>query len=148
MKKDIPITAFKCKKCGRIHYPYHDRCLDCKGRQFEPIKPQGNARLLTYSAIFNLPWGFDQRFLIIGVAEFENKVKAMGQIKADSVDRLQLGAGPRPVRRGRVWAEVRADRIGSGRLDSGHGLGRFAQAVSANNRIYRCPRNGNTSIHG
>jgi len=91
MKNEIPITAFKCKKCGRIHYPYHDRCLDCKNREFEPIKPQGNARLLTYTVIYNLPWGFDQRFLIIGVAEFENKIKAMGQIKADSADDFKLG---------------------------------------------------------
>ena len=59
--------------------------------RFEQIKPQGNAKLLTYTSIFNLPWGFDQRFLIIGVAEFENKIKAMGQIKADSVDQLKLG---------------------------------------------------------
>ena len=47
MKKEIAITAYKCKKCGKIHYPYHDRCLACKGREFEQIKPQGNARLLT-----------------------------------------------------------------------------------------------------
>ncbi|MRR52707.1 MAG: hypothetical protein EG825_17690, partial [Rhodocyclaceae bacterium] len=82
-KNEIPITAYQCKKCGRIHYPFHDRCLDCKGREFEPIAPQGEAKLLTFTAIYNLPWGFDQRYLIIGVAEFENKVKAMGQIKVD-----------------------------------------------------------------
>jgi uncharacterized OB-fold protein len=91
MKKEIAITAFQCKKCGRIHYPYHDRCLDCKGREFERIKPQGNATLLTYTVIYNLPWGFDQRFLILGVAEFENKVRAMGQIKVESIDQLTLG---------------------------------------------------------
>ena len=96
MKKDIAITAFKCKKCGRIHYPFHDRCLDCKGRDFEPVRPQGNTRLLTYTVIYNLPWGFDQRYLILGVAEFENKVSAMGQIKADSVDHLKVGMKVKP----------------------------------------------------
>jgi uncharacterized OB-fold protein len=55
------------------------------------VEPTGNAKLLTYTAIFNLPWGFDQRYLIIGVAEFENKIKAMGQIKVDSVDKLKIG---------------------------------------------------------
>lgn len=89
--KPIAITAYKCKKCGRIHYPFHDRCLDCKGREFEQIKPQGNARLLTFTTIYNLPWGFDQRYLVIGVAEFENGVKAMGQIKADSDTLLHTG---------------------------------------------------------
>jgi uncharacterized OB-fold protein len=91
MKKDLAIMAFKCKNCDKIHYPYHDRCLACRHREFEEIKPSGNAKLLTYTAIFNLPWGFDQRFLIIGVAEFENQVKAMGQIKVDSVDQLKVG---------------------------------------------------------
>jgi hypothetical protein len=94
MKKEIPITAYKCKKCGKLHYPFHDRCLSCKGREFE--------QLLTYTAIFNLPWGFDQRFLIIGVAEFENKIRAMGQIKAESVDQLKLGMKVKPS-----WEPIR-----------------------------------------
>ena len=102
MKKEIAITAFKCKKCGRIHYPFHDRCLDCKGREFEQIKPRVYAKLLTYTVIYNQPWGFDQRFLIIGIAEFENKVKAMGQIKTDSIDGLKLGMIVRPS-----WEPVR-----------------------------------------
>jgi scaffold protein (connect acetoacetyl-CoA thiolase and HMG-CoA synthase) len=91
MRKQIDITAYKCKKCGKIHYPYHDRCLVCKGREFEVIRPQGDAKLLAYTAIFNLPWGFDQRFLIIGIGEFENNVKAMGHIRVDSVDELKRG---------------------------------------------------------
>ncbi len=102
MRKEIAITAYKCKKCGRVHYPFHDRCLDCRGREFEAIRPQGEVRLLAYTAIFNLPWGFDQRFLIIGIAEFENKVRAMGQIRTESIDLLKEGmrlkAGWEPVR--------------------------------------------------
>jgi uncharacterized OB-fold protein len=89
--KEIAIRAYRCKKCGKVHYPFHDRCMACKGREFEVIKPQGKARLLTYTQIFNLPWGFDQRFLIIGVAEFEDGVKAMGQVIANSVDELKIG---------------------------------------------------------
>ena len=89
--KKIAITAYQCSKCGRIHYPFHDRCLSCKNREFDPIKPEGNVKLLTFTAIYNLPWGFDQRFLVIGIAEFENGIKAMGQIKADPADQLQIG---------------------------------------------------------
>ena len=103
MNKEIAITAYKCKKCGKLHYPYHDRCLECRGREFEKIKPQGNAKLLTYTSIFNLPWGFDQRYLVIGVAEFDNKVKAMGQIKVDSVDQLKVGMKVKPT-----WEPVRS----------------------------------------
>jgi len=87
----IKITAYKCKKCGRVHYPKHERCLSCKHREFEEIKPEGNTTLLTFTQIFNLPWGFDERFLIIGVAQFENGVKAMGQIKAEDAADLQIG---------------------------------------------------------
>jgi uncharacterized OB-fold protein len=100
--KEIELIAYQCKKCGKVHYPFHDRCLECKGREFEKIKPQGNAKLITFTQIFNLPWGFDERFLIIGVAEFENGVKAMGQIKADSIDGLKLGMTLKPS-----WEPVR-----------------------------------------
>ncbi len=100
--KDIPLVAFKCKSCGKLHFPFHDRCLACKGREFDTVRPQGRAKLLTFTQIFNLPWGFDQRFLFIGVAEFENGVKAMGQIQATSVDELKLGMWLQPR-----WAPVR-----------------------------------------
>lgn len=100
--KEIAITAFKCKKCGKIHYPFHDRCLACKGRDFEAIKPAGNARLLTFSRIYNLPWGFDQRYLTIGIAEFENGVRAMGQIKVDEQYPLMMGMVMKPS-----WEPVR-----------------------------------------
>lgn len=100
--KEIAIVAYQCKKCGKIHNPFHDRCLACKGREFETIKPQGSARLITYTQIFNLPWGFDQRFLIIGIAEFENGVKAMGQVKAEGIDQLHTGMLVQPG-----WEPVR-----------------------------------------
>jgi hypothetical protein len=96
------IVAYRCKKCGKVHYPFHDRCLNCKSRDFEEIKPEGQAKLLTATQIFNLPWGFDQRFLIIGVAEFENGVRAMGQIKGESVNELESGALLKPS-----WEPVR-----------------------------------------
>jgi uncharacterized OB-fold protein len=102
MKMEIAITAYRCKKCGRLHYPFHDRCLDCRGREFEQVKPEGEAKLLAYTAIYNLPWGFDQRYLIIGIAEFANKIKAMGQIRVESVEQLKRGlkmtASWQPVR--------------------------------------------------
>lgn len=102
MKKEIPIIAYKCKKCGRIHYPFHDRCLTCKSREFEKIHPEGEAKLLTFTTIYNLPWGFDLRYLVIGVAEFDNKVKAMGQITVDSPEKLKIGMKVHPT-----WDVVR-----------------------------------------
>jgi hypothetical protein len=102
MKKEIAITAFKCKKCGKLHYPFHDRCLECKGREFEKVKPQGKVKILTFTRIYNLPWGFDQRYLTIGVVEFENGVRAMGQIHVDESYPLKIGMTLEPS-----WAPVR-----------------------------------------
>ncbi len=100
--KEIAITAYKCKKCGKLHYPYHNRCLECKSREFETVKPKGNASLLTFTVIYNLPWGFDERYLVIGVAEFENHIKAMGQIKVDSIEKLKVGMKVKPS-----WEPIR-----------------------------------------
>lgn len=91
MKNQLGINAYQCKKCGKIHYPYHDRCLNCKNREFENLEPEGDPKLLTYTQIFNLPWGFDVRYLVIGVVEFSNKIKAMGQIRVESLDDLTIG---------------------------------------------------------
>ena len=102
MKKEIAILAYKCKKCGKLHYPFHDRCMDCKGREFDPVKPEGKVKLLTFTRIYNLPWGFDQRYLIIGVGEFENGVKAMGRIDVDESYPLATGMLLQPT-----WAPVR-----------------------------------------
>lgn len=102
MKKEIGIVAYRCKKCGKLHYPFHDRCLACKNREFETVKPEGNTKLLTFTRIYNLPWGFDERYLTIGVVEFENGVRAMGQIDADENYDLKIGMTLRPT-----WAPVR-----------------------------------------
>jgi uncharacterized OB-fold protein len=96
------IKAFRCASCGRTHYPYHDRCLNCRGRDFETIEAEGNARLLTFTQLFALPWGFDQQFLFLGVVEFENGVRALGQIKAESLDELSIGMWMKPS-----WEPVR-----------------------------------------
>ena len=81
---NIPgVTGHKCKACGYVMYPSHLRCLHCGGREFEEIEPGDRGKLVTYTEIFNLPWGIDERSRTIGIVEFEDGVKAMGQIKAD-----------------------------------------------------------------
>lgn len=111
MNETLPLIARRCKACGRIHYPIHDRCLQCKGREFEEFRPEGSARLLTYTAIFNLPSGFEQPYLILGVAEFANRVRALGQVRANSVDQLRVGMSVRAA-----WGAIRGhlDRIVEG----------------------------------
>ena len=93
------LVAFKCKKCGEIMYPKHARCLNCKGRDFEPIEAKGDAKLITYTDNCTLPWGIDERCRLLGIVEFENKVKAMGWVKAaDPKIGMKLKAKWEPVR--------------------------------------------------
>ncbi|MGD8997799.1 MAG: OB-fold domain-containing protein [Anaerolineae bacterium] len=81
---DIPgVTGHKCTSCGYVMNPSHFRCLHCGGREFEEIEPGQTGKLVTYTEIFNLPWGIDERSRTIGIVEFEDGVKAMGQIKAE-----------------------------------------------------------------
>jgi len=91
MMSDLKITAYQCKQCGRIHYPLHERCIDCLATEFEEVHPEGDAKLLAFTEIYNLPWGFDVRTLKIGVVEFANKVRAMGQIHVDDFSKLKTG---------------------------------------------------------
>jgi len=77
------ITAYQCVNCQHIMYPHHYSCLNCNGREFEEIHPSGNAKLLTYTIVNELPWGIDERGRVLGVVEFENGVKALGLIEAN-----------------------------------------------------------------
>jgi uncharacterized OB-fold protein len=78
-------TAFKCKKCGRLTYPKRAVCLRCGNREFEQINPGEKCTLLTFTDIYQLPWGMNELFVTIGVCEFESGVKAMGRLTTSKV---------------------------------------------------------------
>jgi uncharacterized OB-fold protein len=78
------ITAYKCKSCGLVMYPHHFRCLQCHKREFEEITPSEKGKLLTFTIVEQLPWGIDERGRVLGVVEFDNGVKALGVVLAES----------------------------------------------------------------
>ncbi len=87
------ITAYKCRECAHVMYPYHYRCTHCGGRAFDEIAPSDEAKLLTFTIIEQLPWGFDERGRVLGVIEFTNKVRAMAQIAIDAdTETITIGA--------------------------------------------------------
>jgi len=100
--KNGKIMGTKCKQCGTVTFPPRADCEKCMESDWEFIQYGGKAKLVTFTQIFNLPWGFDQRFLVIGIGEFENGVKAMGQIAVDSIAGLTLGLEMQPT-----WDVVR-----------------------------------------
>jgi uncharacterized OB-fold protein len=97
---DMPgVTAYKCRNCGYVMYPRHVRCLNCGGREFEEIETGEKGKLVTFTEVFNLPWGIDERVRTIGIVELEGAVKAMGQIKAEKPRiGMKLKASWGPVR--------------------------------------------------
>ena len=93
------LVAYKCKSCDLVMNPRHFRCLNCNGRDFKEITPAGECKLLTYTDIWNLPWGIDERARILGVVEFKNGVKAMGWLKVTEARLgMKLEASWEPVR--------------------------------------------------
>ena len=92
-------TAYRCKACGLVMFPRHSRCLHCGGREFEESELAEKGELLTYTDIWSLPWGIDERSRLIGIVQLENGVKAMGLLKTEEPRLgMKLKASWKPVR--------------------------------------------------
>jgi uncharacterized OB-fold protein len=90
MIKEEKIQWKKCENCGFIQHKSHLRCLNCKNKKFEIIKASGDAKLLTFTILKAPPAEFrDKDSYAIGVVEFENSIKALGQITVD--ENLKVG---------------------------------------------------------
>lgn len=76
------MTGLRCRYCGKLMYPKHERCLNCKGSEFDEINLGDECNLITYTKLYALPKGIDTLPLTLGIVEFSNKVRAMGQIMA------------------------------------------------------------------
>ncbi|MEM2878155.1 MAG: OB-fold domain-containing protein [Candidatus Hadarchaeales archaeon] len=91
--------AYRCKRCGAIYYPKRARCAKCKFRDFDEIELGGSCTVVTYTKLYAIPRGIDRVPLVLGIVEFENGVRAFGQIRAENVE---IGMRLRPV-----WGKLR-----------------------------------------
>lgn len=57
--------------------------------------------LLTFTWVYTLPWGFDARYQIIGVGEFEDGVQGIGRINVGESCPLKTWITLKPV-----WAKL------------------------------------------
>jgi uncharacterized OB-fold protein len=72
----------KCENCGMIQHPTHIRCVKCKNENFSSIKVEGNGKLITYTLLTAPPAEFRNKgSYYLGVFEFNNGIKAIGQIE-------------------------------------------------------------------
>lgn len=94
MNKTIIIWK-KCKKCGKLQHSDHLRCLKCKNTTFDTIESSGDCKLLTYTILKAPPAEYrDKKAYAIGVVEFSNGVRALGQITIK--EKLKVGMKLKP----------------------------------------------------
>jgi len=85
----------KCKKCGYLQHSSHLRCLKCKNNTFDTIEAEGDCKLFTYTILNAPPMEFrDKKSIALGVVEFENGIKALGQISP--IEDLSIGMKLKP----------------------------------------------------
>jgi uncharacterized protein len=84
------ISGYKCQKCGTLFYPAPMVCKGCgaprdpvTGRHWETFDLEGPCRLLTWTRVWNLPEGFNRKFLMFGMVEFPNGLRASGRVECD-----------------------------------------------------------------
>ena len=96
----------KCKRCNKIFYPKRIRCSKCNGVEFEDLKLGSECKLLTYTKLYAIPKGITQLPLVLGIVEFKNGAKALGQIITEDVE---IGMKLRPS--WGILREIRGQKI-------------------------------------
>ena len=98
MNSEEKIIWKKCTNCGLLQHSSHLRCLMCKHEKFDSIAASGSAKLLTYTILKAPPAEFrDKPHYALGVLEFENGIKILGQIAPE--DQLKVGMVMKPTYR-------------------------------------------------
>ncbi|MFX0082681.1 MAG: Zn-ribbon domain-containing OB-fold protein [Candidatus Hodarchaeota archaeon] len=96
MEKVEKETWIKCKNCGYLQHKSHIRCLKCKNSTFENINASGTCKLLTFTILKAPPAEFRKNSsYALGVVEFENGVKALGQLTIQ--ENLKTGMELKPI---------------------------------------------------
>ncbi len=81
------IYAYKCRRCGTLHYPMRMVCKNCKENdffEFDTVPLPKTGKLLTYTTVYNLPAQYDVATLGLGIVELENGMRMLGQIEIDN----------------------------------------------------------------
>jgi uncharacterized OB-fold protein len=96
------IKGVKCKKCGKLFYPKRSLCSNCKGNEFEDFNLGNECTLLTYTKLYAMPKGVKQIPLVLGIVEFKNGARVLGQIVTEDIE---IGMTLRPL-----WGALRQIR--------------------------------------
>lgn len=84
------IKAYKCQTCGAIYYPATMICSKCSARRdpvtgkgWETFDLEGSCKLLTWTRLWNLPEGYTKKFLLFGIVQFDNGLRASGRLEVE-----------------------------------------------------------------
>ena len=93
--KTPEILAVKCPGCGKLDYPAPMVCKGCGARrdpsgikapEWETLPLGGTCRHLTWTNAYTLPEGYERPFIMFGIVEFENGLRAAGQLEVDKAE--------------------------------------------------------------
>ena len=82
MKRNI--YAYKCKRCGEVHYPYRTICKKCGENghnEFDIVPLAKKGVLITFTHLYTLPADYERVSLTLGIIELEDGMKITGQLK-------------------------------------------------------------------
>ena len=91
-QKEPEVNAYKCPECGTLYYPAPMICHNCDARrdpsgvifsEWEKVPFGGKCKLLTWTRVYALPEGYDIKYLLFGIVQFENGLRASGRLLAD-----------------------------------------------------------------
>ena len=87
MVKEKDLLAYKCKKCGHLHYPFRMRCKKCGNLeqfQFDTVPLPKNGKIVTFTYVSALAADFKVPRLGLAIVELENGMKVTGQLKTEN----------------------------------------------------------------
>jgi uncharacterized protein len=79
----MDLYAYKCKKCGELHYPYRMVCKKCgknEHNEFDPVALPKKGKLVTFTILHNPPSDYEVAKLGLGIVELENGMRVTGQL--------------------------------------------------------------------
>jgi len=77
------IYAYRCQKCGALHYPFRMVCRECGENgphEFDPVSLPKEGTLLTFTFVHNLPAEYEVARLGLGVVALSNGLRMLGQL--------------------------------------------------------------------
>ncbi|MCP5107080.1 MAG: DNA-binding protein [bacterium] len=81
MEKNI--YAYKCKKCGHLHYPYRTICKKCGDNahnEFDIFPLAKKGTLLTFTHLYTLPADYETVKLTLGIVQLDDGLRITGQL--------------------------------------------------------------------